>query len=107
MIRRPPRSTLFPYTTLFRSDNVGGRPALRDVVGAECADDGCSKRGTTPVGPTRCIWLVVGKCRGDIEAAHGIGQSVGIGYSYIITAKGGDTGIIGRHTGRVGKGRGS
>src|SRR3712207_7905157 len=25
MIRRPPRSTLFPYTTLFRS----GRPALR------------------------------------------------------------------------------
>src|SRR2546430_7504727 len=27
MIRRPPRSTLFPYTTLFRSDHrvVGGR----------------------------------------------------------------------------------
>src|SRR3712207_7016792 len=25
MIRRPPRSTLFPYTTLFRSDNVGYR----------------------------------------------------------------------------------
>src|SRR2546422_7603516 len=23
MIRRPPRSTLFPYTTLFRSPNVG------------------------------------------------------------------------------------
>src|SRR5437762_3859524 len=23
MIRRPPRSTLFPYTTLFRSGNVG------------------------------------------------------------------------------------
>src|SRR3712207_8721333 len=23
MIRRPPRSTLFPYTTLFRSDNEG------------------------------------------------------------------------------------
>src|SRR5260370_18706821 len=23
MIRRPPRSTLFPYTTLFRSDHVG------------------------------------------------------------------------------------
>src|SRR3712207_7190328 len=29
MIRRPPRSTLFPYTTLFRSDEglaVAGRP---------------------------------------------------------------------------------
>src|SRR3712207_7749636 len=24
MIRRPPRSTLFPYTTLFRSGNVAG-----------------------------------------------------------------------------------
>src|ERR1017187_9426878 len=24
MIRRPPRSTLFPYTTLFRSPGVGG-----------------------------------------------------------------------------------
>src|SRR3712207_8769477 len=23
MIRRPPRSTLFPYTTLFRSDDLG------------------------------------------------------------------------------------
>src|SRR3712207_8344697 len=26
MIRRPPRSTLFPYTTLFRSANGGDRP---------------------------------------------------------------------------------
>src|SRR5690349_23404545 len=25
MIRRPPRSTLFPYTTLFRSEGRGGR----------------------------------------------------------------------------------
>src|SRR5215475_13563912 len=28
MIRRPPRSTLFPYTTLFRSRRPRGRPAL-------------------------------------------------------------------------------
>src|SRR5687767_15074144 len=27
MIRRPPRSTLFPYTTLFRSRTAGRRPA--------------------------------------------------------------------------------
>src|SRR5947207_12085387 len=26
MIRRPPRSTLFPYTTLFRSKRVKGNP---------------------------------------------------------------------------------
>src|SRR5258708_12209703 len=32
MIRRPPRSTLFPYTTLFRSGNdEGGRP--RQITG--------------------------------------------------------------------------
>src|SRR3712207_8854283 len=45
MIRRPPRSTLFPYTTLFRSElkrGVGGgrshpraAPPLRRVPGAE------------------------------------------------------------------------
>src|SRR5258708_15151748 len=28
MIRRPPRSTLFPYTTLFRSLLVGGAAAM-------------------------------------------------------------------------------
>src|SRR3712207_7736197 len=29
MIRRPPRSTLFPYTTLFRSHPIGVLTALR------------------------------------------------------------------------------
>src|SRR5947207_8643259 len=29
MIRRPPRSTLFPYTTLFRSRDGGGRAGGR------------------------------------------------------------------------------
>src|SRR2546422_4829627 len=29
MIRRPPRSTLFPYTTLFRSRRAGGNVARR------------------------------------------------------------------------------
>src|SRR5690349_24181115 len=40
MIRRPPRSTLFPYTTLFRSlarnaaqaERRGGEPFVRDAV---------------------------------------------------------------------------
>src|SRR3712207_9563270 len=31
MIRRPPRSTLFPYTTLFRSAPVAGLSALRQL----------------------------------------------------------------------------
>src|SRR3712207_6975207 len=37
MIRRPPRSTLFPYTTLFRSPGRGarsGRPARPRPAGA-------------------------------------------------------------------------
>src|ERR1039457_1350414 len=32
MIRRPPRSTLFPYTTLFRSDTPTGAPSPRSYV---------------------------------------------------------------------------
>src|SRR2546430_12307121 len=36
MIRRPPRSTLFPYTTLFRSDAPFGAPlAVRLIVSVE------------------------------------------------------------------------
>src|SRR3712207_8287416 len=30
MIRRPPRSTLFPYTTLFRSDHIKAQVYFRD-----------------------------------------------------------------------------
>src|SRR2546426_6491741 len=32
MIRRPPRSTLFPYTTLFRSDNLLPRLGFGDLT---------------------------------------------------------------------------
>src|SRR5258707_6194811 len=32
MIRRPPRSTLFPYTTLFRSVSVRPTPRAADVL---------------------------------------------------------------------------
>src|SRR5438067_4454806 len=35
MTRRPPRSTLFPYTTLFRSPrDVAEKPAAQELVGA-------------------------------------------------------------------------
>src|SRR3712207_7645597 len=41
MIRRPPRSTLFPYTTLFRSQRAeaGGDPVVRPVVVRQLLDD--------------------------------------------------------------------
>src|SRR3712207_6848418 len=49
MIRRPPRSTLFPYTTLFRSEVapggrapqlVAGEADLHVDVGQQAVDDG-------------------------------------------------------------------
>src|SRR3712207_8970258 len=44
MIRRPPRSTLFPYTTLFRSNGkgavVGFRPEHLKIDAGEAARDG-------------------------------------------------------------------
>src|SRR2546429_6771720 len=39
MIRRPPRSTLFPYTTLFRSADLRGPGKLRT-----CRDDVAQQR---------------------------------------------------------------
>src|SRR3712207_7376794 len=37
MIRRPPRSTLFPYTTLFRSDERRGRERRHEGEGGKKA----------------------------------------------------------------------
>src|SRR3712207_6876234 len=60
MIRRPPRSTLFPYTTLFRSDQIVGqfkahglRPTFR-LTGLEAGDvDGrLAARGFVELEPT-------------------------------------------------------
>src|SRR2546430_8976073 len=44
MIRRPPRSTLFPYTTLFRSSSVDAGP--RNPCVAISDQDASSLRGT-------------------------------------------------------------
>src|SRR2546429_6618955 len=35
MIRRPPRSTLFPYTTLFRSHQIGADEPFERVAGRD------------------------------------------------------------------------
>src|SRR3712207_7535038 len=45
MIRRPPRSTLFPYTTLFRSPLRRGRSADR-------SEEVYRRRRSTAAGPT-------------------------------------------------------
>src|SRR5438309_11707546 len=46
MIRRPPRSTLFPYTTLFRSDQFFGfdvQPALFVELAGHASGQGLSE----------------------------------------------------------------
>src|SRR2546422_1640205 len=53
MIRRPPRSTLFPYTTLFRS-----RP-------------GCARAGSSPHEPL----VTIHQRRGDGGEAAGVARS--------------------------------
>src|SRR3712207_8974166 len=42
MIRRPPRSTLFPYTTLFRSRFLGV-PAMFQRIREHCASRGMTR----------------------------------------------------------------
>src|SRR3712207_9453759 len=72
MIRRPPRSTLFPYTTLFRSDvSVFCRRGDRDTepeVARERHDDGCPDAHLA----TQAFWYAVAQGRqrmgGDKEA---------------------------------------
>src|SRR3712207_8370226 len=56
MIRRPPRSTLFPYTTLFRSLYVG---LFRDVEGGWQSEGERQVRGTN-------VDAVEAGCSGDL-----------------------------------------
>src|SRR5258708_23306763 len=57
MIRRPPRSTLFPYTTLFRSTIGNGAAEIRNWVAAHGAAD---RRGFELIGYCNCPEVYVG-----------------------------------------------
>src|ERR1035441_655163 len=48
MIRRPPRSTLFPYTTLFRSHAAGVGSAKTPAGGTEASHRQHTERAATP-----------------------------------------------------------
>src|SRR5438270_8841014 len=61
MIRRPPRSTLFPYTTLFRS--CGGTRGLPPAISARGASDAGAPRG-------RCRRLPGRRPRGRRSEEH-------------------------------------
>src|SRR5256886_17478954 len=53
MIRRPPRSTLFPYTTLFRSRQEPGRPRGHDAQPAQVTQVTQYRPGALGDDPTR------------------------------------------------------
>src|SRR3989442_4868855 len=96
MIRRPPRSTLFPYTTLFRSLFPNGRAVRSSTAGlggAPADDDRRSEEHTSelqsrphlvcrlllekknkniinPVRPEQIMRLRRAACRGSSTRAH-------------------------------------
>src|SRR2546427_7772605 len=54
MIRRPPRSTLFPYTTLFRSSsNIVIDPVCGMTVDEQTAPAGSAEKGGVSAWPAR------------------------------------------------------
>src|SRR2546426_9200132 len=58
MIRRPPRSTLFPYTTLFRSKSAPPKwtsPRTRPQLGFPGPEDGRSPAANCPAGPSSSL----------------------------------------------------
>src|SRR3712207_5508813 len=70
MIRRPPRSTLFPYTTLFRSDEwagQNGREVLAEIVGqAQMAND-FPYLATTPAAAAKKLLDKLGMSADEID----------------------------------------
>src|SRR2546422_7490583 len=59
MIRRPPRSTLFPYTTLFRSG--ADPPPLSRAASFTPRPFFCRSEGPAHGGRTAVIWLAQGR----------------------------------------------
>src|SRR5215467_744182 len=55
MIRRPPRSTLFPYTTLFRSHRQGIQQAAHHRLGRDGAGPGRRDRKSTRLNSSHLV----------------------------------------------------
>src|SRR5690348_17369011 len=68
MIRRPPRSTLFPYTTLFRSP--GHRPEYPGGHGQAPADDRVARAGLAPPDGGRLCLDVADRKSTRLNSSH-------------------------------------
>src|SRR2546425_7608719 len=66
MIRRPPRSTLFPYTTLFRSPRPA-RPDCRASLDPGSTDPGCGRETARGLPPGGAVFLRVSDGRGVLD----------------------------------------
>src|SRR5256885_8539665 len=85
MIRRPPRSTLFPYTTLFRSDRATDRD--RPQIRQERRDRGCVGADYQRLvgagrGDGACVVGVAGVEGTEVVGAWGVGCPGGAAVSY-------------------------
>src|SRR5438034_7324976 len=100
MIRRPPRSTLFPYTTLFRS-KVRGSPrrglGIRRAIARVISSAGIGDRKSTRLNSSHtvisyAVFCLKKKTRGVAEPVLdplGQGQAGGLG-TYVFEGPDGD-----------------
>src|SRR6266498_5706766 len=73
MIRRPPRSTLFPYTTLFRSNAEASAILGEDYSGVIGADGWAAYRRFQQAQHQTCLAHLLRRCREMIEISWGAG----------------------------------
>src|SRR2546429_3043729 len=71
MIRRPPRSTLFPYTTLFRSDIAADRPTTEGVIATLRAHDLKGRRVAVQLYGTEPNRPLVDRKSTRLNSSHG------------------------------------
>src|SRR3712207_9263263 len=87
MIRRPPRSTLFPYTTLFRSDHIqcscGKRGCLQAVAGGNRMADRLTAAGIACAGTAEVAALA----RNGTPEAITMVREAGAAIGYVLDRK--------------------
>src|SRR2546429_2616114 len=83
MIRRPPRSTLFPYTTLFRSE-----PFRRSrIPHASCKAENTHRKGPPAVHSGGGLFLLAFEGKGDRKNTSELYSRLHIAYRLLLLKK--------------------